>query len=170
MKDKQRIIILINIFVFLFAVVLVRLVDIQILKHQFYTKKSQDQRTRIIKLAAQRGDIFDCGGNILATSIDTYSVYKHNYGWLARKLSLVEAEALQAKDPTGISLLKEKKRVYPKKKLLALVLGFVGIDNLGLSGLELAFDEYLKGKEGQLITEGDPRGRQMYGALTELEA
>ena len=66
-------------------------------------------------------------------------------------------------------MLKEKKRVYPKADMAAQLLGFVGIDNQGLSGIERAFDEFLKGKEGEVVTEGDPRGRELYGALRELE-
>jgi stage V sporulation protein D (sporulation-specific penicillin-binding protein) len=67
-------------------------------------------------------------------------------------------------------LLKEKKRVYPKRKLAAQIIGFVGMDNQGLSGIELAFDQYLRGKEGRVITEGDPEGKELYGALRELES
>lgn len=170
MENRSRIFILLTIFIVVFIVVILRLADLQILRHKFYEKKSSEQRTRLIKLAAQRGDIFDRNGNILATSIDTYSVYKHRHGWLARKLPLLKAEKIQQKDPQEISLLKEKKRVYPKGDLSAQVMGFVGMDNQGLSGIELAFDEYLRGKEGKVVTEGDPRGRELYGALRELEA
>ena len=170
MKDKTRITILINVFIFLFLVIIVRLAYIQIIKHKFYLEKSQDQRTRLIKLAAQRGDIFDRDGNILATSIDAYSVYEYKKGWVDRMLSKDAAKKLVAEKPKERSLIKEKKRVYPKNDLLAQTLGFVGIDNQGLSGIELSFDEYLRGKEGQVITEGDPRGRELYGAVRELMA
>ncbi|MBU0672409.1 MAG: penicillin-binding protein 2 [Candidatus Margulisbacteria bacterium] len=169
MENKTRIIILFSIFIFLFLIIGLRLADIQLLRHQFYQQRSQQQRTRLIKLAAQRGDVYDRQGNILATSIDTYSLYKHNQGWLARKLQLAAAEIIQQKDPQGISLIKEKQRIYPKGRLAAQLMGFVGVDNQGLSGVELAFDEYLRGKEGRLVTEGDPRGRELYGALRELE-
>jgi len=170
MQNKQRITILVNVFISLFLVIIIRLAYIQIVKHKFYLEKSQEQRTRLIKLAAQRGDIFDRDGNILATSIDTYSVYEYKKGWVARMLELREAEKLMSEKPKERSLIKEKKRVYPKTDLLAQVLGFVGIDNQGLSGIELSFDEYLRGSEGQLITEGDTRGRELYGAVRELTA
>jgi cell division protein FtsI/penicillin-binding protein 2 len=153
----------------LFVILVLRLVEIQIIRHRFYQQKTLEQRTRLIELAAQRGDIFDRNGNILATSIDTYSLFKHNKGWLARKLSLAAAKKKQAQDPENISLLKEKKRIYPKKGLAAQTIGFVGVDNQGLAGIELALDEYLKGRKGRVVTEGDPRGRELYGTLRELE-
>ena len=164
MDNKKRILILLGFFVVLFIIIILRLAEIQVLHHSFYEKKSLEQRTRLIKLAAQRGDIYDRHGNILATSIDTYSLYLHKKGWLARKLPLDQAQAVRQKNPGAISLLKEKKRIYPKGGLAAQTLGFVGRDNQGLSGVELAFDEYLRGKEGRVVTEGDPRGRELYGA------
>ncbi|MFH1683855.1 MAG: penicillin-binding protein 2 [Candidatus Margulisiibacteriota bacterium] len=169
MENKNRILILLGIFILLFLIIMVRLADIQIMRHRFYKKISQQQRKRIIKLASQRGDIYDRNGNILATSIDTFSLFLHKKGWLARKLPLAEAKKMQEKSPGEISLLKEKKRIYPKGALAAQAMGFVGRDNQGLAGLELAFDEYLRGKEGRVITEGDPRGRELFGALRELQ-
>jgi stage V sporulation protein D (sporulation-specific penicillin-binding protein) len=170
MKHKSRIYILLYIFIFLFILLVFRLFLLQILQHKFFEKKSQEQRTRVIDLAAQRGEIYDRNGNILVTSIDTYSVYKHKQGWLARKLTYEKAQGLKDKDSQNISVLKEKKRVYPKNRLAAQIIGFVGIDNQGLSGIELSYNDYLKGKEGRLITEGDPTGKELYGALRELEA
>jgi stage V sporulation protein D (sporulation-specific penicillin-binding protein) len=169
MENKRRLLILLVIFVVLFVIAVLRLAVLQILQHSFYEKKSLEQRTRIINLAAQRGDIFDRQGNLLATSIDSYSVFLYGRGWLARKLPLAAARKLQKKNSKRGALLKEKKRVYPKDDLAAQVMGFVGTDNQGLSGIELAFDEYLRGKEGRIVTEGDPGGKEFYGALRELE-
>ncbi|MEA3494141.1 MAG: penicillin-binding protein 2 [Candidatus Margulisiibacteriota bacterium] len=170
MEDRKRVLILLGFFILLFLVIIVRLIDLQVVNRSFYEKKSMEQRTRIINLAAQRGDIFDRNGELLATSIDSYSVYQYRKGWLARKLSLPEATKLKEKDPKGVGLIKEKKRIYPKSRLAAQTLGFVGRDNQGLSGIELAYDEYLRGKNGKVITEGDPAGRELYGALREIES
>lgn len=169
---KARILALFIICLFLFLSIVIRLLDVQILHHEFYEKKSQEQHTRIIHLAAQRGDIYDCKGNLMATTVDSYSIFTHKEGsfvWLTRKLPLKMAQRVQEKSPKLIGLLKEKKRVYPKGTLAAQLLGFVGVDNQGLSGIELAFDEFLRGKEGRLVTEGDPKGRELYGALRELD-
>lgn len=169
MPDRQRIHFLLLMLVISFLAVVIRLVDLQIVNHPFYVEKSQQQHTRIIDLAAQRGDIFDRNGNILSTSIDTYSLYKYRHGWLARKLPLAKAKKIRKQDPLTIALLKEKKRLYPKGRIAAQLLGFVGVDNQGLSGVELSFDEYLRGNKGRIVTEGDPTGIELYGAYRVLQ-
>ncbi len=169
MNDRQRTVRVLIVILALFSLVIVRLLYMQVICGDFYEKKSLEQRNRIIDLAAQRGDVFDRNGDILATSIDSYSVYLYKHGWLARKIPRAEAEKFKQKAPGSIAVLKEKKRVYPKGALAAQTLGFVGADNQGLSGIELAFDEYLKGKNGRVVTEGDPGGMELYGALRELE-
>lgn len=166
--EQSRVRVIFLFFLFLFLLIIIRLFDLQILNYDFYEKKSQDQHTRIIRLAAQRGDIFDRQGNILATTIDTFSVFAYKEGaftWLARKIPFKKTQEFKQK----AGLLKEKKRIYPKGGFLAQLIGFVGMDNLGLSGIELAFNEYLSGKEGRVVTQGDPEGRELYGALRELE-
>jgi len=172
MENASRIRILFIIFISLFILIIVRLIDLQIIHYRFYREKSLEQRTRIINLSANRGDLFDRNGKVLGVSVDTFSVFtqKNGFSWVARKLPRKEAEALKSKNPSELFLLKEKKRVYPKGKLAAQALGFVGMDNQGLSGVELAFERYLKGNVGKVITEGDPQGRELYGALREIEA
>ncbi|MFA5840405.1 MAG: penicillin-binding protein 2 [Candidatus Margulisiibacteriota bacterium] len=172
MRKNKRLFILASLCVLAFCIIILRLFYLQVVQHKFYEKISLEQRKRIIKLSAQRGDILDRNGNLLAVTIDTYSVFSdlnHSFNWLARKISLPEAEKMKAKDPVHTGILKEKKRVYPKNNFAAQLLGFVGLDNEGLSGVELSFDEYLRGKEGQVVTEGDPQGREMYGAFREIQ-
>ncbi|MBI5078803.1 penicillin-binding protein 2, partial [Candidatus Saganbacteria bacterium] len=178
MELKRRISFLLLIFIVFFGIIILRLFDLQVIHHRFYQEKSLGQRTRIINRAANRGDILDCRGEILATSIDTYSVFTHlpagqagknGFSWLVRKADFPEAERLRAQNPSEIFFLKEKKRVYPKGNLASQVIGFVGLDNQGLSGVELSWDKYLKGETGRVITEGDPTGRELYGALREVE-
>lgn len=61
----------------------------------------------------------------------------------------------------GVYLLKESKRVYPYKNLLSHVLGYVGIDNQGLSGIESYYDKYLTGKNGYIKYYSDARGNKI---------
>ena len=61
----------------------------------------------------------------------------------------------------GVYLLKESKRNYPYNNLLSHVLGYVGIDNQGLSGIELAYDEYLKGEDGSIKYYSDGFGKKL---------
>lgn len=81
--------------------------------------------------------------------------------WIIRKIEVPLAQKIKEKKLSGIELLPEKKRVYPKRKLASQIIGFVGLDNQGLSGIEISCDRYLKGEEGSLITEKDPRGREI---------
>ncbi|MGB9613662.1 MAG: hypothetical protein ACPL4K_05785, partial [Candidatus Margulisiibacteriota bacterium] len=169
---KRKIYGLLSILAILFFIIILRLVDLQIINHRFYQEKSQEQRTRIIRLPYRRGDIYDRNGQVLASSVDSYSVFKQGKGfaWVARKLPRDQAESLRAQNPREYFVLKELKRVYPHGRLSSQVLGFVGADNQGLAGIELAWDKYLSGKEGKVITEGDPEGKELYGALREIEA
>ncbi len=64
-----------------------------------------------------------------------------------RGLSYEIAEAINALNYDGVYLVKESKRYYPYDTMLSHVLGYVGIDNQGLSGIELEYDKYLKGTD-----------------------
>ena len=61
----------------------------------------------------------------------------------------------------GIGVLREKKRVYPKDTLAANLIGFVGIDNQGLAGIEHDFEDVLKGDSEKLFIQVDARGREL---------
>lgn len=65
-----------------------------------------------------------------------------------RGLDFEIAEKIDALGYDGVYLLKESKRYYPYESVLSHVLGYVGIDNQGLSGLELYYDDYLTGADG----------------------
>src|SRR5690606_9634946 len=69
----------------------------------------------------------------------------------------------------GIFFMDEPKRFTPAGDLARSVLGQVGVDNEGLSGLELQYDELLTGEPGELIVEKDPEGRTIPGGERELE-
>ena len=84
---------------------------------------------------------------------------RKRYTWLARKIPLDEGQVEQIKDLKGIYIEAVPKRVYPNGKLLAQVLGFVGIDNVGLSGVEYLFDDKLRGTPRILRYIKDAKGR-----------
>lgn len=86
---------------------------------------------------------------------------KKSFVWVQRKLSDSKTEEVKALGLPGIYFLEEPKRYYPKGALLAHVLGFVGIDNEGLEGLEKSLDTYLKGKAGRRVTGRDRKGREI---------
>lgn len=63
----------------------------------------------------------------------------------------------------GIKVDADYKRYYPNQELASKVLGFTGSDNQGIIGLEVKYDEYLKGVNGQILTETDVRGVELEG-------
>ena len=78
-----------------------------------------------------------------------------------RRLSYEIADKIEALHFDGVYLLKESKRYYPHDEMLAHVLGYVGIDNQGLSGLELKYDDYLTGEYGSIQYFSDAKGNTL---------
>jgi cell division protein FtsI/penicillin-binding protein 2 len=88
------------------------------------------------------------------------------FTYVRRRVSPLEARKVAALNLGGIGFMKESRRYYPNKELAAHLLGYVGIDNVGLSGIEAAYDKLIRGKEGRLIVQTDAR-RQAYGGRLE---
>lgn len=82
-----------------------------------------------------------------------------------RKISDEQEEAFKQLQLDGLFLAKDSKRYYPHDDYLAHVLGFTGIDNQGLTGLELMYDEKLKGDSGSFSYFSDAKG----GKIPHLE-
>jgi len=82
---------------------------------------------------------------------------------LKRKVDKPIADAVAALKIDGIEFVQEMKRFYPKNELGSHVLGFVGADGEGLSGLEQTFDEQMHGRDGRAILATDAR-QQIYDA------
>lgn len=78
-----------------------------------------------------------------------------------RQLSYDVAEKINNLNYDGVYLVKESKRYYPYKNMLSHVLGYVGIDNQGLSGIELEYDKYLTGKSGAIKYYSDGKGNRL---------
>jgi len=103
--------------------------------------------------------------------------------WLARQLPPEVGERLQKLNLRGVQVLQETRRFYPKRHLAGQVLGFVGVDGLGLGGLEHLYNRELTGTPRQVrlqrdasgrtvqIVDGDPsdqpRGADLYVTLDE---
>src|SRR5277367_1902306 len=77
--------------------------------------------------------------------------------WVARKADAETAQRIRDLHLRGISFQKESKRFYPKRELAAQVLGYVGMDDSGLSGIEREYDEQLSGKPGRMLVSVDAR-------------
>src|SRR5581483_10641736 len=81
--------------------------------------------------------------------------------WIARKIPHDEADKIQSLNLAGISLIEEDtgRRIDLAGESASTILGFVGIDENGLAGLEYTFDDLLKGTSGRVTIEADEFGR-----------
>jgi len=87
-----------------------------------------------------------------------------NFAWVKRKVDAGTGERVRALNLRGIYFRKEPKRFYPKRDLAAQVIGYVGTDDEGLGGLELVYDDDLRGIPGREIIEVDAR-RKWFGRV-----
>ena len=111
-------------------------------------------------LGGEKSDYMD----LLTT--DTTFVY------IARKVDQEVAEELRAqlnaKELTGVYFISDTKRVYPYGATAAQVIGYVGTDGNGLSGLELYYDDILTGTDGEMLMETGLDGTPIAGGASEV--
>lgn len=79
--------------------------------------------------------------------------------WIKKKVSLEETEAVIRANLPGVGVVDSSERVYPYGSVAPQVLGFVGVDNQGLEGIELYYDSILRGTPGQAVFERDAVGK-----------
>jgi len=83
----------------------------------------------------------------------------HSFAWIARKLDNETAARIRGLNLRGIYFQKEPKRFYPKNDLAAQVIGYVGMDDDGLAGIERSFDQRLRGRPGKMLISMDAHHR-----------
>lgn len=81
--------------------------------------------------------------------------------WIKRHVSPSEMEDVKKWNVRGLGFIEEPKRVYPNDHLLSQTLGFVGMEGKGLEGLEMWYDERLKGESRRVLLPRDARGRPL---------
>ena len=84
---------------------------------------------------------------------------RSRYTWLARKISLSKDQVRAVKKLKGVYIDSVPKRIYPNNEIASQIIGFVGIDNIGLSGIEYRFDEELRGRPKVVKYIKDAKGR-----------
>lgn len=99
-------------------------------------------------------------GDSRASYLAKLSDRKRRFVWLERRVKPDVAKRLLVDDLEGVIQLSEPKRMYHYETVAGQLLGFTDIDNKGLSGLELQFDEELKGSDGYVIMQRDGLGRR----------
>ena len=87
-----------------------------------------------------------------------------SFAWIARRVTPEISEKVRALNLKGIYFQKEFQRFYPDNQIAAQVLGYVGLDDNGLGGLEGKFDSKLHGVPGRMFTAMDAR-RHVLGSV-----
>jgi len=85
-----------------------------------------------------------------------------SFVWIKRKAPLEEVARLKDQGLPGVGFFRESRRFYPKRELAASTLGFVGLDNQGLEGIEHFYDHLLQGVSRRKFVEHDARGRHLF--------
>jgi cell division protein FtsI/penicillin-binding protein 2 len=85
-----------------------------------------------------------------------------SFCWVKRKVTDKQADRIRALNVKGIYFQKEMKRFYPKGSLAAQVLGYVGMDDKGLAGLEFALNKQILGTPGRVMVDSDARRQSFH--------
>ena len=181
----------------LLIIIVIRVFYIQVFDYQKLSTLAESLWSRELPIGADRGEIYDRNGKVLATNITTTSLvlipnqiqnkeevaeklskilnsdYEDMLAHVSKKTSIERvhpegrqlsydiASKIDELGYDGVYLVKESKRYYPYGSVLSHVLGYVGIDNQGLSGLELTYDDYLTGKNGAIKYFSDGKGNRL---------
>ena len=126
---------------------------INLSRHSLYAIPNQikDKESLINKLT----NILDLDTNYLRDRI-----YRDkSFVWIARKLPPSKVKEILNLNEEGLGFVKESLRAYPNRHLASHILGFTDIDNVGLEGIELFYNDYLKGRSGFGLFLRDARGK-----------
>jgi cell division protein FtsI (penicillin-binding protein 3) len=115
-----------------------------------------DQKTTATLLAALIGEDPD--------SVLERMQAQRNFAWVARKVDGEIAARIKSLNLRGIYFQKELKRFYPKRALAAQVLGYVGMEDTGLAGIEHLYQDQLNGVAGRVVITMDAR-RKWFGHM-----
>lgn len=177
--------------------IVLRVFYIQVFQYDKLSNLAESLWSRKLPIGADRGEIYDRNGKVLATNLTTTSLvlipnqiknkeevaralseilnsdYEDMLAHVSKKTSIERvhpegrqlsydiASKIDALQYDGVYLVKESKRYYPYGTVLSHVLGYVGIDNQGLSGLELTYDKYLTGEDGAIKYFSDGKGNRL---------
>jgi cell division protein FtsI (penicillin-binding protein 3) len=178
------------------AIILVRLIDLQVVRHDDLVRRAERQQLRTVDAPAKRADIVDRNGQMLAYSVEADTVYAvptdiddpdtaakalcgalddctakdrralaerirrgRAFAYVRRQVTPEQAARVAALGLGGVGFLKENRRFYPNRTLAAHILGYVGVDNVGLGGVEAAYDTTIKGRPGKVLIHVDARRR-----------
>jgi cell division protein FtsI (penicillin-binding protein 3) len=200
---RSRVVIAAALFAAWAVVIEARLVHLQVFKRAELQARADRQRMSTTRVPARRGDILDCHGQVLATSVDADAIFAvpteienpaaaakalcdvlsectprerddiaerlsrprlFTYVRRANRVLPEDARRVAALGLPGIGFMKDTRRAYPNNELAAHLLGYVGTDNIGLNGIEAAYNKYISGRDGSVLIQTDAR-HQPFGRL-----
>jgi cell division protein FtsI/penicillin-binding protein 2 len=85
----------------------------------------------------------------------------HGFVYVERQADPEKAQALQRENIVGLGFYPEEKRIYPQRRVGASIVGYAGVDNKGLAGVELSLNGLLTGRQGEKTIVKDPFGRTL---------
>jgi cell division protein FtsI/penicillin-binding protein 2 len=88
-----------------------------------------------------------------------------SFAYVARQVTPEEAKRVRALGLPGITLLRESRRYYPNSELAAHVVGYVGLDNVGLGGIESAYDSQIRGRDGKVLIQTDAKRHAIFSRV-----
>jgi cell division protein FtsI (penicillin-binding protein 3) len=97
--------------------------------------------------------------DMLASRLRDAKESNKKFAWVARKVDEKQAAEIHALKLEGVYARKEPKRFYPNDQLAAHVIGFVGLDETGLAGVEQFYNERIRGEGGKVFVETDAHGQ-----------
>ena len=185
-NNNIRIKMVLFVIVVLLIFVILRIFYVQTVSYKKLRLLSDDLWSRKLPITAERGLILDRNGKVLADNITSASlvvvpnqivdkertarilseclnvsyddIYKQRIHPEGRRLSKEVSDKINSYNLDGVYLVKESQRYYPNNEMLSHVIGYVGIDNQGLSGIELLYNDYLTGDDGAIKYYSDAKG------------
>ena len=124
------------------------------------TREDSDLDLKLSKIAT----ILDLEKDYLLEAVNK----QNRFVWIKRLIDDEKAEQIRELRLRGALFFEESKRIYPKGQFLSNVIGFVGQDKKGLEGLELYYDEILRGKPGKILIEEDSKGRGINSSVHQI--
>jgi cell division protein FtsI/penicillin-binding protein 2 len=193
---RWRMIVLFGAWILVFALLFVRMVDLQVVRAGSLARLAMRQQIESIQIPGRRGLIVDRMGRPLAVNVEVESIYAvpraigepsafgrrvgpalglspadivahlrrggPYFAWLARRVPAATGRAVRELGAAGsIGVLPESRREYPAGTIAASVVGFTGMDDGGLAGLELQYDHVLRGAGGLAVADRDAIGRTL---------
>ncbi len=95
-------------------------------------------------------------------------LHSKRFCWIARRIPSEQARQVEEANIEGIFLVKEPKRFYPNGELASQLVGLVGLDSVGLEGLEIKYDQYLKGTPETLVWTRDAKGKMLFPRVEKV--